>query len=134
MKITEFPKTLSVSQPRLEEKVECSRLPEEQRVKNSSKIFLFFFIFILLSRESDGGAVLWTNLHPLRSYPVSKFEVVKSCPDNLLLVSVPPSRISIASRLIQGRYNVTRVVLNHDLSILIDVITAPQTTRPRWQP
>ena len=36
------------------------------RVKNEigKKIF-FVFIFILLSRESDGGVVLWMNPHPL---------------------------------------------------------------------
>ena len=49
--------------------------------------------FILLSREGDGGAVLYSNPHPHRSYPVSKFSdfCLKSCPDDLLLVSVPPS-------------------------------------------
>jgi len=32
-------------------------------------------IFILLSRESDGDAIVWTNLHPLRSYPIPNFLV-----------------------------------------------------------
>ena len=56
--------------------------------------FLSLFIFILLSWESDGGAVLWTNPHLLKTYPVSKFFdcCLKSCPYNLLLASVPPSR------------------------------------------
>jgi len=33
-------------------------------------------IFVLLSRESDGGAVFWTNPYPLRSYLFSSFPVV----------------------------------------------------------
>jgi len=33
-------------------------------------------IFILLSRESDGGALFWTNPHPLRSCPFSSFPVI----------------------------------------------------------
>jgi len=34
------------------------------------------FIFILLLRESDDGAILWTNPHPLRSCPFPSFPVV----------------------------------------------------------
>jgi len=33
-------------------------------------------IFILLSRESDGGAIIWTNPHPLRNCPFPSFPVV----------------------------------------------------------
>jgi len=39
-------------------------------------VYLFCSIFILLSRESDGGAMCWTNPHPLRSCPFSSFPVV----------------------------------------------------------
>jgi len=34
------------------------------------------FTFILLSQESDGGAIFWTNLQPLRSCPFLSFPVV----------------------------------------------------------
>ena len=56
--------------------------------------FFFFFGFILPPQENDGGIILRTNLHPIRSYPVSKYFgcCLKSCPENFLLVSVPPSR------------------------------------------
>jgi len=33
-------------------------------------------IFILLSRESDGGTIFWTNLHPLKSCPFPSLPVV----------------------------------------------------------
>jgi len=33
-------------------------------------------LFILLSQESDGGAMFWTNLHPLRSCPFLSYLVV----------------------------------------------------------
>jgi len=42
-------------------------------------VFVFVLlnkIFILLSRESDGGAIFWTNPHPLRSCPYPSFPVV----------------------------------------------------------
>jgi len=37
---------------------------------------LFCSIFILLSRESDGGTIFCTNPHPLRSCPFPSFTVV----------------------------------------------------------
>jgi len=30
-----------------------------------------------LSRESDGGAIFWTNPHPLRSCPFSSFPTIE---------------------------------------------------------
>jgi len=39
-------------------------------------LFCFCSIFILLSRESDGGAIFWTNPHLLRSCPFPSFPVV----------------------------------------------------------
>jgi len=36
---------------------------------------LFCSIFILLSRKSDGGAIFWTNPHPLRSCPFPSIQV-----------------------------------------------------------
>jgi len=52
-------------------------------------VYLFVcFIFILLSRESDGGAVFWTTL-------------------NLLLVRSHQAEIIIVKRLIQRRNNVS---------------------------
>jgi len=40
-----------------------------QRIKLQlgNSLFLFCSIFIFLSWESDGGAIFWTNSHPLRS-------------------------------------------------------------------
>jgi len=39
-------------------------------------LFVCCSIFILLSRESDGEAMFWTNPHPLRSCPFQSFPVV----------------------------------------------------------
>jgi len=39
-------------------------------------IMIVCCIFILLSYESDGGAIFWTNPHSLRSCPFSEFAVV----------------------------------------------------------
>jgi len=67
-------------------------------------------IFILLSRESDGGAIFWTNPHPLRScpYQISEFSVcvLDFLPVNLLLVRSHQAEIIIVKRFIQGRNNV----------------------------
>jgi len=41
-------------------------------------IDLICSIFILLSRETDGGAIFWTNPHLLRSYPFPNFPIVSS--------------------------------------------------------
>jgi len=38
--------------------------------------FFIYSIFVLLSRESDGGAIFWTSPHPLRSRPFPSFPVV----------------------------------------------------------
>jgi len=38
--------------------------------------YLFCSIFILLSQESDGSAIFWTNPHPLRSCSFPSFPVV----------------------------------------------------------
>jgi len=38
-------------------------------------VCLFCSIFILLSQENAGGAILWTNLHPLRSCQFPWFPV-----------------------------------------------------------
>jgi len=67
--------------------------------------FVCFSIFILISRESDGGAILWTNPHPLTSCPFSSFPVISltSYRFNLLLVRSHQSGIIIVKRLIQGR-------------------------------
>jgi len=43
-------------------------------------VILFHFIF--LSRESEGGAIFWTNPHPLRCCPSQVF---------LLIFWLPPS-------------------------------------------
>jgi len=64
-------------------------------------------IFILLSRESDGGAIFWTNPHPLTSCPFPRFPVVSFdfLPLNLLLFEPTKQEIIIVKRLIQGRNN-----------------------------
>ena len=50
-------------------------------------------IFILLSRESDGGAILWTNSHSLRSYHFPSFLVAYDFfPHKFAACSKPPSR------------------------------------------
>jgi len=58
------------------------------------KLLLFVCsIFILLSRESDGVAIFWTNPHPLRSYPFSSFSVVLwLLTTEFAACSKPPSR------------------------------------------
>jgi len=65
-------------------------------------------IFILLSRESDCGAILWTNPHPLRSCPMSIFEFsvcfFDFLPPNLLLIRSRQAVIIIVKLLIQGNY------------------------------
>jgi len=75
---------------------------------NVNVSFFVCCIFILLTRESDGGAVFWTNAHPLRS--IVHFRVF-GCffdflPLNLLLVRSHQADIIIVQRLIQGRNNV----------------------------
>jgi len=74
--------------------------------------FLFSYIFILLSRESDGGAIFWTNPHPLRSYPLRSYPFLSfsGCffdflPLNLLLIRSHQAAIIIVKRLNQGRDN-----------------------------
>jgi len=54
---------------------------------------LFCSIFILLSRENDGGPIFWMNLHPLKSCPFPRFSVVSltSCTE-FAACSNPPSR------------------------------------------
>jgi len=50
-----------------------------QNVPNNKLLIcfiLFCSIFILLSWESDGGAMCWTNLHLLRCCPFPSFSVV----------------------------------------------------------
>jgi len=42
--------------------------------RTQRRLFVYS-IFIFLSRESDGGAIFWTNPHPLRS-KLSSFPVV----------------------------------------------------------
>jgi len=44
---------------------------------------LFAFIFILLSRESAGGAIFWGNPHPLRSCPFPSFPIAFLIPPPL---------------------------------------------------
>ena len=70
-----------------------------------------WYIFSLLSRESDDGAILWMNPHSLRSWPFSKFSgwPMTSSHINLLLVQSHQAEVIIIKRLIQGRNNVTRV-------------------------
>jgi len=66
-------------------------------------------MFILLSRESDGGTIFWTKPHPLRSCPFPRFPVVSLTSYhslNLLLVRSHQADIIIVKRLIQGRNNV----------------------------
>ena len=55
--------------------------------------------------------MLWTNPHPLRSWPFSKFFCwrLTSSHVNLLLVQSHQAEIIIAKRFFQGRINVTRV-------------------------
>jgi len=61
----------------------AKRGPRKSRIRSTLSIngcwMLNVFvcsIFILLSRESDGGAIYWTNPHPLRSCPFPNFPVV----------------------------------------------------------
>jgi len=64
-----------------------------------------YSIFILLSRESDGGAIFLMNPHPLRSCPFPSFPFFYFLPLNLLLVRSNQAETIIVKRLIQGRNN-----------------------------
>ena len=68
-------------------------------------------ICILLSQESDGSAIVWTNPRPIRSWPFSKFSgwCLTSFLVSLLLVRSHRAEIIILKRHIQGRNNVTWV-------------------------
>ena len=74
-------------------------------------ILLDWCIFILHPRGSDGGAILRTNPHPLRSWPFSKFSNwrLTSSHVNLLLVRSHQAAITVVNRLIQERNSVTKV-------------------------
>ena len=67
--------------------------------------------YILLLRESDGGAILWTNPHSRRSWSFLSFpvDVLSSSHVNLLLVWSHQAEIIIIKRLIQKLNNVTRL-------------------------
>jgi len=74
---------------------------------------LVCFIFILLSRESAGGAIYRTNPHPLRSWPFPSFPVVSLTSYHLTAACSklpsshqPPTTTNHRQRLIQGRNNV----------------------------
>ena len=70
-----------------------------------------FFIFILLSRESDGGAMRRTNPDSLRSCLCFQVFPVEFSSDffNLLLARFHQAEIIIVKHLIQGRNNETRL-------------------------
>ena len=74
---------------------------------SNQKIRDFFFIFILLSRESDRGAMHWTNPDSLRSWPCFQVFRLNFASDffNLLLVRFHQAEIIVVKRLIQGRNN-----------------------------
>jgi len=66
------------------------------------------FIFFLLSRESDGGAIFWTNPHPRRSCPFSRFPVASLTSFHFIccLFEATKPEIIIVKRLIRGHNNV----------------------------
>ena len=70
-----------------------------------------FFIFILLSRESDGGAAHRTNPDSLRSYLCFRVFRLNFASDffNLLLVRFNQAEIIVVKHLIQARNNEARV-------------------------
>jgi len=74
-------------------------------------MFICLFVctmFILLSRESDGGVIFSMNPHLLRSCLFSSFPIafLDFLLLNLLLVRSHKAEIIIVKRLIQGRNNV----------------------------
>ena len=72
---------------------------------------------MLLSRESDGGASLWTNLYLLRSDAVFKFsdDGFKTCQIISCLLQFHQVEISIVRRLIQDALTWQELGLNQDL-------------------
>ena len=70
-----------------------------------SKRRLIDFIFILLSRKSDGGAMHRTNLDSLRSCPCFRVFRLNFVSDffNLLLVRFHQAEKIVVKHLIQGR-------------------------------
>jgi len=81
-------------------------------------------IFILLSRESDGGAIFWTNPHPLGSCPFSSYLFVFLLL-NLLLVRSHQAEIIIVKRFIQGGNNVSDGWWELNLDHAIVIIRSP---------
>ena len=67
----------------------------------------FFFIFILLPRESDRGAMHRTNPDSLRSCPCFQVFRLNFAADffNLLLARFHQAEVIVVKRLIQGRNN-----------------------------
>ena len=74
-------------------------------------LWIGFFIFILLSRENDRGAIHTTNPHSLRTclcFLVFRLSFVSDF-FNLLLVRFHQAGLAIVEHLIQDRYNVAWV-------------------------
>ena len=84
----------------------------EVSTKRYKNILRYWLIFILLSTESNGGASLWTNPHPLRSWPFSKFSdwrLISSHEKLLLVWSHQAVTRIIIKRLVQADNGMTRV-------------------------
>jgi len=70
--------------------VEC--VSSVKRIVYCLFVCLFCSIFTFLSRESDGGAIFWTNLYLLRSCPFPSFSVLWLFTIVFAACSKPPSR------------------------------------------
>ena len=80
---------------------------KKQRLKYLIWFFWLVYLYPLITRKRR-CAMLWTNPHPLSSWPFSSWRFTFSHV-NLLLVRSHQAEIIIVKRLIQGRNNVTRV-------------------------
>ena len=92
------------------EYVSCHFTQKTDRILSRNRIIIFwsdFFIFILLSRESDGGAMRRTNPDSLTSCPCFRVFRLNFASDffNLLLVRFHQADIIVVKHLIQGRNN-----------------------------
>ena len=92
-----------------------------------------FLVFLSSCHGKTTSAILMTNPHQRRSYPVSKTPVVSwSLHVQIIcfLASVPSSREKYREASCTRRLNRVwwRRMLNHDLSIMVSATKAPQTT------
>jgi len=73
-------------------KMECQSARAEDGVRLGEVCLFVCCIFFFLSRESDGGAIFWTNPHPFRSCPFSVVPLISYHLICCLFKLKPPNR------------------------------------------